>query len=91
MSIADDLIYNKNTNQFILNETKYGASNTLRKNQKVLQDAIKSGKEIEVRSIKGIEGTRYKQSDKIIINEIIHSNSIDGTMTNNTIQSIWKK
>jgi hypothetical protein len=33
-SIADDLIYNTNTRQFILNETKYGASNTLRKNQK---------------------------------------------------------
>ena len=74
-----------------MNETKYGVSNTLRKNQKVLQDAIKAGKEIEVRSVDGIKGTIYKYKDKITISEILHSNSIDGTITNNTVQTIWKK
>jgi hypothetical protein len=57
----------------------------------VLQGAIKQGKEIEVRSVKGIEGTTYKQSDKITFDEIIRSHSVDGTITNNTIQTLWKK
>jgi len=91
-SIVDDLIYNTKTNKFILNETKYGASNTLRKNQKVLQDAIKQGKEIEIKSVRGLDGTPYKYTDKITtIEEIIRSYSIDGTITNNTVQTIWKK
>jgi len=90
-SIADDLIYNTKADRFILNETKYGTSNTLRKNQNILQDAIKQGKEIEIRSAQGIEGTKYKLSSKIKIDEIIHSHSIDGTITNNTVQAVWKK
>jgi hypothetical protein len=91
-SIADNLIYNTKTNKFILNETKYGTSNTLRKNQKVLQDAIKAGKEIEIRSVNGLEGTSYIYTNKITtIEEIIRSHSIDGTITNNTIRTIWKK
>jgi hypothetical protein len=94
MSIADDLIFNTKNQKFILNETKYGASNTLRKNQKVLQDAIKQGKKVEVRSVKPLEingKTIYSQKTEITISEIIRSNSIDGTITNNTVQSIWKK
>jgi hypothetical protein len=94
MSIADDLIYNTNTGKFILNETKYGASNTLRKNQKVLQDAIKQGRKVEVRTTEEliINGKRiYKQGSEIEISEIIRSHSIDGTITNNTIQTLWTK
>jgi hypothetical protein len=93
-SIADNLIYNTKTGQFILNETKYGASNTLRKNQKILQDAIKQGKKIEVRSVQElrIDGKLiYGQSTEITISEIIRAHSIDGTIVNNTIQTIWKK
>ena len=92
MSIADDLIYNTTTGKFILNETKYGVSNTLRKNQRIMQEAIKQGKEIEIRSTKGLDGTGFKYTDKITtIEKILRSNSIDGTITNNTIQTIWTK
>ncbi len=93
MSIADNIIYNSKTGQFILNETKYGATNLLRKNQKVIQDAIKAGKEIEIRSIQGIRdsaGTLVKsQGQTIKVTKIIRSNSIDGTISTNTITTIW--
>ena len=69
---------NNNKGQFILNETKYGATNLLRKNQKVIQDAIKAGKEIEIRSIQGIRdsaGTLVKsQGQTIKVTKIIRSN-----------------
>ena len=61
-------------------------------NQKVLQDAIKQGKKIEVRSVtKKVEELGLTQGNEITISEIIRSHSIDGTITNNTVQTIWKK
>ena len=93
VSIADDVIYNSKTKQFILNETKYGVSNTLRKNQKIIENAIKAGKELEIRSVQGIEdaaGTVVRtQGQKIKITKILRSNSVDGIITNNTIKTTW--
>jgi len=93
VSVADDIIYNSNTGQFILNETKYGITNTLRKNQKIIEDAIKAGEEIEVRSINGIRDASNNivrfQGSKIKINKILRSHSIDGKISNNTIKTIW--
>ena len=68
-------------------------SNTLRKNQKVLQDAVKQGKKIEIRSdaIEGLKKLGFTQKTEITISEILRSHSLDGTITNNTIQTIWKK
>jgi|GEM_PF-6425280 len=88
-SIADNIIYNSKTGQFILNETKYGVTNLLRKNQRLLQDAIKSGKKIEVRSVNGIPAARVLQGSQITISKILRSNSIDGTITANTVKTIW--
>jgi hypothetical protein len=62
--------------------------------KKILQDAIKQGKKIEVRSVNPLEingKVIYSQKTEITISEIIHSNSIDGVITNNTVKSIWKK
>ena len=93
MSIADDIIYNSKTKQFILNETKYGVSNTLRKNQQFIENAIKAGKEIEIRSLEGIRDATNKvvatQGQKIKISKILRSNSVDGTITSNTIKTTW--
>jgi hypothetical protein len=89
MSIADNIIYNSKTGQFILNETKYGASNLLRKNQQVIEDAIKAGKKLEVRSANGMPAAKVLQGGEITISKIIRSNSIDGTITTNTVKTIW--
>ncbi len=92
MSIADNIIYNSKTKQFILNETKYGASNLLRKNQQIIQDAIKVGKPIEIRSAEEvvINGERVLyQSRQIRVSKVIRSNSIDGTITSGTVKTIW--
>jgi hypothetical protein len=89
MSIADNIIYNSKTGQFILNETKYGATNLLRKNQQIIQDAIKAGKKIEIRSANGIPPANVLQGGEITISKIIRSNSIDGTITANTVKTIW--
>ena len=93
MSIADDIIYNSKTNQFILNETKYGVTNTLRKNQQVIENAIKAGKEIEIRSVGGIRDATNNviatQGQKIKISKILRSHSVDGKITINTIKTTW--
>lgn len=92
MSIADDIIYNSKTNQFILNETKYGVTNALRRNQKVIEDAVKAGKQLEIRTAEDfiVNGkVIFSQSDKITISKIIRSHSVDGTITSNTVKTIW--
>lgn len=65
----------------------------LTKNQKVIEDAIKAGKLIEIRSLKGIRESTGKvvksQGDKIIISKILRSHSLDGTITSETIKTIW--
>ena len=92
ISIADNLIYNSRTGKFILNETKYGVSNTLRRNQKVLEDAVKAGKQVEIRTTTDKLSHGLKQGDRIsTIEKIVRSHSIDGTITNNTIKTIWTK
>ncbi len=92
MSVADNIIYNSKTGQFILNETKYGVSNTLRKNQKIIQDAIKAGKEIEIRTVQLLDESGNiirTQSDRIKVFKILRSNSIDGTINTKTVTTIW--
>lgn len=90
VSVADNLIYNSNTNKWILNESKYGLSNTLSKNQKIIQDAIKAGKRIEIRTARSLTST-IGQGSFIEISEILRSHSINGSIIFDTIQSIWKK
>lgn len=93
MSVADNIIYNSKTGQFILNETKYGVTNTLRKNQKIIEDAVKAGKDLEIRSLDGIKDFSNNviklQGDKIKIVKVLRSNSIDGTITSGTVKTIW--
>ncbi len=91
-SIADNIIFNPKTGQFILNETKYGTTNTLTKNQNILNKAIREGKKIEIRSQEGIiinNNVIYRQGDRILINKILRSNSVNGIIDNTTIKSIW--
>jgi len=89
VSIADNIIYNSKTGQFILNETKYGITNMLRKNQKIIEDAVKAGKKIEIRSVSGIEPANVLQGGKITISKVIRSHSIDGTITSSTVKTMW--
>jgi hypothetical protein len=92
ISIADDIIYNSNTGKFFLNETKYGISNTLRKNQQIIENAVKAGKRLEIRTAEDFRVNGrviFSQSDKITISKIIRSHSIDGTITSNTVKTIW--
>jgi hypothetical protein len=51
VSIADNCIFNTNTQKWILNETKYGIWNKLRKNQEVIDRAIRADGLLEIRSI----------------------------------------
>ncbi|WP_439182738.1 hypothetical protein [Carboxylicivirga taeanensis] len=91
-SIADDIIYNSKTNQFILNETKYGVSNILSKNQKIIEDAVKAGKKLEIRTVEDfiVNGkVIFSQGDKITISRMLRSHSVEGIITNNTIKTIW--
>lgn len=91
-SIADNLIFNSKTGQFILNETKYGVTNTLTKNQNILDKAIRVGKKVEVRTKEGIiinNNIVFRQGDKILINKILRSNSVDGVINSTTIKLIW--
>lgn len=92
-TIADNVIYNSKTGKFILNETKYGVSNKLRKNQKIIEDAIKAGEQLEVRSSRNnLNGfAKLKQGDEIKISKILRSHSIDGKITQQTIQEIWSR
>lgn len=92
VSIADNIIYNSKAGQFILNETKYGITNTLRKNQQIIENAVKAGKQLEIRSSERlvINGrVIYSQGDKIAISKILRCHSIDGTITTNTVKTIW--
>ncbi|MFL0106239.1 hypothetical protein [Tenacibaculum maritimum] len=95
VSIVDNLIYNNKTRQFILNETKYGIHNVLTKNQKYIQDAIKAGKKIEVRTrkeLKDINGNIIAEvGDLINITEILRGHSINGVIDLNTLKTLWKK
>lgn len=91
-SVADNVIFNSKTGQFILNETQYGVTNTLTKNQNILDKAIRAGKKVEIRSKEGIivnNNVIYRQSDKILINKILRSNSVDGIISSTTTKSIW--
>lgn len=93
ISIADNIIYNSKTGQFILNETKYGITNTLRKNQQIIEDAVKAGKELEIRTADGIRDGANKivktQGQSITITKVLRSNSADGTITSSTVKTIW--
>ncbi|WP_028890335.1 hypothetical protein [Tenacibaculum ovolyticum] len=97
VSIVDDLIYNTNTKKFILNETKYGIHNVLSKNQRILQNAIKAGRKIEVRSkgpfidVNGKTIDLLKQGESIGISEILRSHNLSGIIDANTLKTIWKK
>ncbi|NVK09919.1 MAG: hypothetical protein HWD89_12780 [Tenacibaculum sp.] len=95
VSVVDDLIYNSKTRQFILNESKYGVHNKLTKNQKYIQDAIKAGKSIEVRSkgpFKDINGeVVFGQSSLIKVSEILRAHSVNGVIDINTLKTLWKK
>ncbi|MFT7898753.1 hypothetical protein VBY74_02100 [Tenacibaculum ascidiaceicola] len=95
VSVVDDLIYNSKTGQFILNESKYGVHNKLTKNQKYIQDAIKAGKSIEVRTQKGLIDINGKiiarAGTTINITEILRAHSINGVIDMNTLKLIWKK
>lgn len=94
ISIADDIIYNSKTGKVILNESKYGTKNLLRKNQKIIEDAIKAGKLIEIRSVGDviIEGrTVLFQGGKVEISKILRSHSIEGIITKNTVKTLWMK
>ena len=90
VSVADNLIYNSGTKKWILNESKYGISNTLSKNQKIIQDAIKAVKRIEIRTATNLT-LNIGQGSFIEISEILRSHSINGSIIFDTIQSIWKK
>lgn len=95
VSVVDDLIYNSKTRQFILNESKYGVHNKLTKNQKYIQDAIKAGKSIEVRSkgpFKDVNGeVVFGQSSLIKVSEILRAHSVNGVIDINTLKTLWKK
>lgn len=94
VSVADNCIYNTNTKQWMLNETKYGISNVLTKNQQVIDRAIKAGVELEIRSASETlmrAGIPYKQGDQILISEIYRSHSWDGIIKEETIKLMWKK
>lgn len=95
VSIVDDLIYNTNTKKFILNETKYGIHNVLSKNQRILQNAIKAGRKIEVRTQKKLISDTgeliAEAGDLINITEILRAHSISGVIDVNTLKTLWKK
>ena len=95
VSIVDDLIYNSNTKKWILNESKFGTTNQLTKNQKIIQDAIKGLKSLEIRTARDLYdefgNLIAKQGDKIKVDEILRSHSVNGSITNETIKTTWKK
>ncbi|KAF9657626.1 MULTISPECIES: hypothetical protein [Tenacibaculum] len=95
VSIVDDLIYNSKTGKFLLNESKYGVHNKLTKNQKYIQDAIKAGKSIEVRSkglFKDVNGeVIFGQGSLIKVSEILRAHSVNGVIDINTLKTLWKK
>jgi len=93
VSIADNIIYNVKTDKFFLNETKYGITDALSKNQKIIEEAVKAGKELEIRTLNDIQELSGRvirvQGNKISISKILRSHSVDGTITNNTVKTIW--
>ncbi|WP_395043102.1 hypothetical protein [Flavobacterium sp.] len=96
VSIADNCIFNTNTGKWILNETKYGIANKLRKNQQVIENAIKAHGFLEIRTVtnklpKIIQEPPYNiaQGSSIKISEILRSHSMDVKITNETIKSTW--
>ncbi|WP_286812296.1 MULTISPECIES: hypothetical protein [unclassified Maribacter] len=90
ISIVDDLIYNTTTRKWILNETKYGVGNTLSRNQEIIQNAIKNGKKIEIRSKEALIPGQIGQGSYITISEILRSHSINGSIIFDTVKSTWK-
>lgn len=79
-----------------MNETKYGITNTLRKNQKVIENAIKANGFVEIRTVTNklpekIIKNPYNivQGSNIKISKILRSHSMDGKITSETIKSTW--
>lgn len=97
VSIADNCIFNTNTSKWILNETKYGIWNRLRKNQQTIENVIKANGFLEIRTVtdklKVFEDAlpNLEQGSSIKISEILRSHSMDGKITSETIKSIWTK
>ena len=97
VSIADNCIFNTNTGKWILNETKYGIWNRLRKNQQTIENAIKADGFLEIRTVtdklKVFEDAlpNLEQGSSIKVSEILRSHSIDGKITSETIKSTWPK
>ncbi|WP_396193372.1 hypothetical protein [Flavobacterium sp.] len=94
VSIADNCIFNTNTGKWILNETKYGIANKLRKNQQTIENAIKADGFLEIRTATrkleeaGLPAV-IEQGTPIKISEILRSHSMDGKIINTTIQTTW--
>jgi hypothetical protein len=92
ISVADNIIYNNKTNKWILNESKFGISNTLTKNQKAIEDAIKAGNPIELRTVDGLDLGNFgiiKQSSKLQFEGVIRSNSSTVEITSSIFEKIW--
>jgi hypothetical protein len=96
VSIADNCIYNTITEKWILNETKYGIRNALRRNQQVIENTIKKDGLLEIRTATEKLPKEFKnlspkieQGSSIKISEILRSHSMNGKITSETIKSIW--
>ena len=65
--------------------------------QDEIEKAIKNGEKLEIRTSDellekaGLPKDIFYQGNKIIIDEILRSHSINGTIDGKTIKSIWKK
>lgn len=95
VSIADNCIYNTNTEKWILNESKFGVGNTLRTNQAVIQNAIKANAPIKVKSTKkwlkdlGISPKVVEYDRSIKFDKILRSNNTELKITAETIKQDW--